>query len=121
MIAQYAKDETMWEVIIQKSVQKSQEDPTTYGDKIIRLCRKQNHNMTDKAIATKVLNGLIEEQRVSIMNLDNSTIEKLKRNLKTIKKNQEKFGNGGTSKMLSEIKVIKESLKELAGGKNDKK
>ena len=120
MIEQFGRDENVWEVIIQKTKQKADEDPVAYGCKIIRLCRKQNPHMSEKAITAKVLNGMIPEQRLSIQNLNNNTLEKLKENLRVIKDNKERYNDSGNSKVLEELKAIRETMGKMTEKKEEK-
>jgi ATP-dependent Lon protease len=122
MIEQYGKDETTWELIIQKMKQEESEDPVMFADKIIRLCAKQNQFMSEKAIVAKVLNNnMVEEQRNAIiMYLNNTTIEKLEENLKILKGNLEKYSNSSGSKVLEELRSFKKSVMEMMENKMPK-
>ena len=118
---QYGMDETTWELIIQKTKQKDNEDPVMYARKIIRLCKKQNPDMSEKAMCIKVLQGMQPEEREQIQALDNETTTKLITNLKIMKENSERFNKEGSKKLLEAMKIIRQEMEKITGGKKEKK
>jgi hypothetical protein len=68
--------------------QKEGEKPTDFATRVLKLSKRINEKMADDKIIQYVLKGLNDKCHTQISMLDNSTIEKLKTNLKVYEKNE---------------------------------
>lgn len=81
MKEKYKKDEDDWELIASGTKQEENEDATQFAQKMERIYKKINPNMSDKAIISKVCQGLLPRFRKEILHRDITTTEALHRNL----------------------------------------
>lgn len=116
----YKKDEDDWELIISKMKQEYNEDAPQYAQKIERICKKINPNMSAQAIISKILHGLQPRLRSEILHRDITTTADLHRNLQQIQKNFSRYDDTNTE-LLCEIKALRETLAKPKGTNEEEK
>jgi len=111
IIRKYKKDEDSWELVISQTSQKDNEDPQNYATKIERLCKKMNPNMSEKAIVSKIIKGVLPSIRKELLHRNIKTMDDLEDNLEQIRANKIRYKDEGVD-ILNELVKLRTDLLE---------
>lgn len=109
IIEKYKKDEDAWELVISQSAQKDNEDPQNYATKIEKLCRKMNPNMSEKAIVSKIIKGVLPSIRKELLHRNIKTVDDLEDNLEQIRANKIRYKDESVD-ILNELVKLRTDL-----------
>lgn len=108
MLAKYKKDEDQWQLVVSLSKMAETDDPGLYATKIKKLCAKINAAMSQKAIVSNVVQGLLPSLRKEILHRNIKTFDELQENLEQIRINKLRFNDESNTEIINEIKSLRE-------------